>query len=113
MFIRRAEIDSAIAAYCASRHPVSSADALGEASEALAADSFTPSGDALRLNTLRDQITAEPYYREALVNELKGRVADGAYCVPSDQIAEKMLASLILRIGYSFCGTKNELDLSS
>ena len=36
-------------------------------------------------------VTAEPLYREALVNELARRVSEGTYSVPAEQIVEKLL----------------------
>jgi anti-sigma28 factor (negative regulator of flagellin synthesis) len=41
-------------------------------------------------------VAAEPMYREALVNDLQRRIAEGKYYVPSEAIVEKLLGRLVL-----------------
>ncbi|MBV8152533.1 MAG: flagellar biosynthesis anti-sigma factor FlgM [Candidatus Eremiobacteraeota bacterium] len=95
MIISRAEIESAVAAYRTGTKKVSRAVA-PEAAEVVVADTFAPSEEAASLTALREQVVAQPYYRQRLVNELKRRIEEGRYYVPADQIVEKMLGRLIV-----------------
>ena len=96
MIISRAEIESAVAAYRTGTRKVARVAAPEAASETLASDSFAPSDEAVSLTALREQVIAQPYYRQRLVNELKRRIEEGRYFVPADQIVEKMLGRLIV-----------------
>jgi anti-sigma28 factor (negative regulator of flagellin synthesis) len=59
-------------------------------------DSYAGSPAGASMADLATSVTAEPLYREALVNELARRVAEGRYFVPSEQIVEKLLGRLVL-----------------
>ncbi|MBV8602952.1 MAG: flagellar biosynthesis anti-sigma factor FlgM [Candidatus Eremiobacteraeota bacterium] len=98
MIISRAEIESAVAVYRASLARVrkTSAPSSGSDVEVVASDSFAPSDEAATLTALREQVIAQPYYRQKLVNELKRRIEEGNYWVPAEQIVEKMLGRLIV-----------------
>ena len=52
--------------------------------------------EAATFADLAASIIGEPMYREALVNDLQRRVAEGKYFVPSEHIVEKMLGRLML-----------------
>ena len=97
MIISRAEIESAVAVYRASLRRVQrSPTAQTQDVEVVASDSFAPSDEAATLTALREQVIAQPYYRQRLVNELKRRIEEGNYWVPAEQIVEKMLGRLIV-----------------
>jgi len=40
--------------------------------------------------------TAEPFYRADLVEDLRHRIAEGRYFVPTEEIVEKLLGRLIV-----------------
>lgn len=48
------------------------------------------------LTALREQVIAQPYYRQRLVNELKRRIEEGSYWVPAEEIVERMLRRLVV-----------------
>jgi flagellar biosynthesis anti-sigma factor FlgM len=97
MIISRAEIESAVAIYRASLRRVQRT-AVSQPSdvEVVTSDSFAPSDEAATLTALREQVIAQPYYRQKLVEQLKRRIEEGNYWVPAEQIVEKMLGRLIV-----------------
>lgn len=97
MIITRAEIESAVAVYRASLRRVQRTGATQPADvEVVASDSFSPSDEAAMLTSLREQVIAQPYYRQKLVNELKRRIEEGSYWVPAEEIVERMLRRLVV-----------------
>jgi anti-sigma28 factor (negative regulator of flagellin synthesis) len=97
MIISRAEIESAVAVYRASLRRVQRAGiAQAPDVEVVASDSFSPSDEAAMLTALREQVIAQPYYRQRLVNELKRRIQEGSYWVPAEEIVERMLRRLVV-----------------
>ena len=97
MIISRAEIESAVAVYRASLRRIQKTAAAEPSDvEVVASDSFSPSDEAATLTALREQVIAQPYYRQRLVNELKRRIEEGNYWVPAEHIVEKMLGRLIV-----------------
>src|SRR5579872_5936223 len=98
MIITRAEIESAVAVYRASLRRIQRSGAVAQASdvEVVASDSFSPSDEAAMLTALREQVIAQPYYRQRLVNELKRRIEEGSYWVPAEEIVERMLRRLVV-----------------
>jgi len=98
MIITRAEIESAVAVYRASLRRVQRSG-VAQASDVevvVASDSFLPSDEAAMLTALREQVIAQPYYRQKLVNELKRRIEEGSYWVPAEEIVERMLRRLVV-----------------
>lgn len=96
MYINRAEIDAAVSAYRTLRkRKVETTDStpVEEASET---DLYVTSGEAASLADLKALVLAQPLYREALVRELRRRVAEGKYYVPAEQIVERLLGRLVL-----------------
>ena len=98
MIITRAEIESAVAVYRARLRVIqrSSATQASEVEVVTASDSFSPSDEAAMLTALREQVIAQPYYRQRLVNELKRRIEEGSYWVPAEEIVERMLRRLVV-----------------
>lgn len=97
MIISRAEIESAVAVYRASLRRVQRTGIVQTADvEVVASDSFSPSDEAAMLTALREQVIAQPYYRQRLVNELKRRIQEGNYWVPAEEIVERMLRRLVV-----------------
>jgi anti-sigma28 factor (negative regulator of flagellin synthesis) len=93
MNISRAEIESAVSSVRASRkRRVDSASSVSFDTN----DAYLSSTEGATLADLAAQVVAEPLYREALVNDLKRRIAEGKYYVPSEQIVEKLLGRLVL-----------------
>ena len=93
MIISRAEIESAVSAYRTSRKRRS------QAAPSLSFDtgeSYVSSTEAASFAELAAAVTGEPLYREALVNDLQRRIAEGKYYVPAEQIVEKLLGRLVL-----------------
>ncbi len=92
MIISRAEIQSAVAAY---RSGVKRVTAVVPVTvDAL--DTFAASEESASLGSLRDAVAEKPYYRERLVNELRRRIAEGKYFVPSEQLVEQLLGRLFV-----------------
>jgi anti-sigma28 factor (negative regulator of flagellin synthesis) len=87
MIISRAEINSAISAYrqVKRKNNVST----------VAYDTFEASNVASSLLELVQAVTAEPFYRPELVEDLRRRIAEGRYFVPAEEIVEKLLGRLI------------------
>ena len=99
MIITRAEIESAVAVYRASLRRIQRSGAASQASDVevvVASDSFLPSDEAAMLTALREQVIAQPYYRQKLVDELKRRIEEGSYWVPAEEIVERMLRRLVV-----------------
>ena len=98
MIITRAEIESAVAVYRARLRVIqrTSAAQASEVEVVTASDSFSPSDEAAMLTALREQVIAQPYYRQRLVNELKKRIEEGSYWVPAEEIVERMLRRLVV-----------------
>jgi anti-sigma28 factor (negative regulator of flagellin synthesis) len=80
--INRTEIEAAVR----ERKPTAT-----EALSVGTSDSYVSSGEAASMADSAASVTAEPLYREALVNELARRVSEGTYSVPAEQIVEKLL----------------------
>jgi anti-sigma28 factor (negative regulator of flagellin synthesis) len=98
MIITRAEIESAVAVYRSSLRRIQRSG-VAQASDVevvVASDSFSPSDEAAMLTALREQVIAQPYYRQRLVNELKRRIEEGSYWVPAEEIVERMLRRLVV-----------------
>jgi len=98
MIITRAEIESAVAVYRASLRRIqrSGVAPASDVEVVVASDSFLPSDEAAMLTALREQVIAQPYYRQKLVNELKRRIEEGSYWVPAEEIVERMLRRLVV-----------------
>jgi anti-sigma28 factor (negative regulator of flagellin synthesis) len=94
MNISRAEIESAVSAYRTSRKRKA------QAAQSVSFDTnpveYVTSSEALTFAELASSVTAEPMYREALVNDLQRRISEGKYYVPAEQIVEKLLGRLVL-----------------
>jgi flagellar biosynthesis anti-sigma factor FlgM len=96
MIISRAEIESAVAVYRARLRVIRSTAQASDVEVVTASDSFSPSDEAAMLTALREQVVAQPYYRQRLVNELKRRIEEGSYWVPAEEIVERMLRRLVV-----------------
>ena len=96
MYINRAEIDAAVSAYRTSRKRKTASASAPDTVAVETSDTYVSSGAGASMADLAASVTAEPMYREALVNELARRVAEGKYYVPADQIVEKLLGRLVL-----------------
>src|SRR5579872_5104631 len=96
MYINRAEIDAAVSAYRTARKRKTAAAAAPETVAVESSDVYVTSSAGATMADLASSVTAEPMYREALVNELARRVAEGKYYVPAEQIVEKLLGRLVL-----------------
>jgi anti-sigma28 factor (negative regulator of flagellin synthesis) len=96
MIISRAEIESAVAVYRARLRVIQRSTATSDVEVVTASDSFSPSDEAAMLTALREQVIAQPYYRQRLVNELKRRIEEGSYWVPAEEIVERMLRRLVV-----------------
>ncbi len=96
MYINRAEIDAAASAFRASRKRKAAEASAPEILTVETSDTYVSSGAGASMADLAANVTAEPMYREALVNELARRVSEGKYYVPSEQIVEKLLGRLVL-----------------
>ena len=92
MYINRAEIDAEVSAYRTSRKRKAAAPE----TVSFESDTYVSSGEATSMADLAVNVTAEPLYREALVNELARRVSEGKYYVPAEAIVEKLLGRLVL-----------------
>jgi anti-sigma28 factor (negative regulator of flagellin synthesis) len=96
MIISRAEIESAVSAYRTSRKKKAQAAQSVSYDTAPPEVEYVSSSEATTFAEMAGSVTAEPMYREALVNDLKHRIAQGKYYVPSEQIVEKLLGRLVL-----------------
>jgi anti-sigma28 factor (negative regulator of flagellin synthesis) len=96
MIITRAEIESAVAVYRARLRVIQRSGGSSDVEVVTASDSFSPSDEAAMLTALREQVVAQPYYRQRLVNELKRRIEEGSYWVPAEEIVERMLRRLVV-----------------
>jgi len=96
MYINRAEIDAAVSAYRTSRKRKAASTSAPESVSFEGSDTYVSSGAGASMADLAASVTAEPMYREALVNELARRVSEGKYYVPAEQIVEKLLGRLVL-----------------
>jgi|SRR5579872_5734381 len=96
MIISRAEIESAVAVYRARLRVIQRSGQASDVEVVTASDSFSPSDEAAMLTSLREQVVAQPYYRQRLVNELKRRIEEGSYWVPAEEIVERMLRRLVV-----------------
>jgi anti-sigma28 factor (negative regulator of flagellin synthesis) len=93
MIISRAEVESAVSAYRITRKRRAQA---AESVSHDSADGYVSSAEAATFAEFAASVIREPMYREALVNDLQRRVADGRYFVPTEHIVEKMLGRLML-----------------
>ena len=91
MIISRAEINSAISAYKTVKRTATVATVAYDTS-----DTFESSEIASQFSELAHAVAAEPFYRPALVEDLRRRIREGRYFVPAEQIVEKMLGRLIV-----------------
>jgi anti-sigma28 factor (negative regulator of flagellin synthesis) len=94
MIISRAEIESIVSAY---RTAVVKRKGRATAGSGVtsSSDVLELSGETLNVGDLREAFASQPYYREAAVADLRQRIAEGKYYVPTDQIVEKILGRLI------------------
>jgi len=91
MIISRTEIRSAVSAYKAvKRRPA--VDPLGLET----ADSLEASDAATSLSSLIQDAIADPFYRADLVEDLRRRISEGRYYVPSEEIVDKLLGRLLV-----------------
>jgi anti-sigma28 factor (negative regulator of flagellin synthesis) len=96
MIISRAEIESAVSAYRVARKKKSqSAQSVSFDTAPLDVE-YSSSSEATSFAEMAANVTAEPMYRKALVDDLQRRIAEGKYYVPSEQIVEKLLGRLVL-----------------
>ena len=96
MIISRAEIESAVSAYRTSRKRKAQAAQSVSYDTAPPEVGYVSSSEAASFAEMAAGVAAEPMYREALVNDLQQRIAQGKYYVPSEQIVEKLLGRLVL-----------------
>jgi anti-sigma28 factor (negative regulator of flagellin synthesis) len=94
MNISRAEIESAVSAYRTSRKR--KAQAAPSVSHDTNPVEYVSSTEAVSFAEMAASVTAEPMYREALVNDIQRRISEGKYYVPAEQIVEKLLGRLVL-----------------
>jgi anti-sigma28 factor (negative regulator of flagellin synthesis) len=90
MIISRTEVRSAISAYKTVKRR-SSVDPA-----AYTTDSFETSDVGASLGALIQEAIAEPFYRSDLVDELRRRISEGRYYVPTDEIVDKLLGRLMV-----------------
>ena len=94
MIISRAEIESAVSAFrVARKKKTQSAQSVSFDTDPV---DYVSSAEASSFAEMAASVTAEPMYREALVNDLQRRIAEGKYYVPSEAIVEKLLGRLVL-----------------
>ena len=94
MIISRAEIESAVSAYRVSRKTQGAERPNRSRSTPAMCSSPRPKPRLSR--SWRATSPTEPLYRDALVNDLRRRIAEGKYYVPSEQIVERLLGRLVL-----------------
>lgn len=94
MIISRTEIESVISAYRTTT--------VKRKGRVTALTSTGPTGDILDLSgerfsvaDLHDSFANQPYYRETAVADLRRRISEGRYYVPTEQIVEKILGRLV------------------
>ncbi len=90
MIISRTEIRSAISAYKTVKRR-SVVDALFGTT-----DSFEESEAAASLSSLIQDAITNPFYRSDLVEDLRRRIAEGRYYVPTEEIVDKLLGRLMV-----------------
>ena len=88
MRISQAEIDSVISVY-RTRAVAATRGAVD------ASDAFSISKDALLMSRVRASYERLPDVREDRVRELRRRISEGKYYVPTDLIVEKILGRLV------------------
>jgi anti-sigma28 factor (negative regulator of flagellin synthesis) len=94
MIISRAEIESAVSAFrVARKKKTQSAQSVSFDTDPV---EYVSSTEAASFAEMAASVAAEPMYREALVNDLQRRIAEGKYYVPSEAIVEKLLGRLVL-----------------
>jgi anti-sigma28 factor (negative regulator of flagellin synthesis) len=91
MIISRAEIASAVSAYKTVKRKSSVAAVAIESQ-----DSFERSAAAASLASVLTSASAEPFYRNDLVEHLRRQISENRYFVPSEEIVEKLLGRLIV-----------------
>jgi anti-sigma28 factor (negative regulator of flagellin synthesis) len=91
MIISRAEIASAVSAYKTVKRKSSVASVAIDTT-----DSFERSAAAASLASVLTSASAEPFYRNDLVEHLRRQISEDRYFVPSEQIVEKLLGRLIV-----------------
>ena len=92
MIISQAEIESVVSAYRTSaKKKRLRVDSIAFDT----ADSYEGTGATAMLSAMSSEVLAEPFYRSALVADLRRRIAEGRYYVPADQIVEKLLGRLV------------------
>ncbi|HZO94436.1 MAG TPA: flagellar biosynthesis anti-sigma factor FlgM [Candidatus Baltobacteraceae bacterium] len=91
MNISRTESRSAVSAYKAVKRK-STVDPLGLG----ASDSLEASDAATSLSSLIQDVISEPFYRPDLVEDLRRRISEGRYYVPTEEIVDKMLSRLLV-----------------
>jgi anti-sigma28 factor (negative regulator of flagellin synthesis) len=89
MIISRTEIRSAISAY----KTVKRKSAVDVTS---ATDSLEASDAATSLSSLIQAAIADPFYRPDLVEDLRRRISEGRYYVPTEEIVDKLLGRLMV-----------------
>lgn len=91
MIISRTEVSSAVSAYRAvKRRPGVGTITLDTA------DSFERSEAASSFAALISDVVSDPFYRRDLVEDLRRRISEGRYFVPTDEIVDKLLGRLIV-----------------
>jgi anti-sigma28 factor (negative regulator of flagellin synthesis) len=96
MIISRAEIESAVSAYRVARKKKSQSAQSVSFDTAPPEVDYVSSTEASSFAEMAAHIAQEPMYREALVNDLQRRIAEGKYYVPAEAIVEKLLGRLVL-----------------
>jgi anti-sigma28 factor (negative regulator of flagellin synthesis) len=94
MIISRAEIASALSAYKTVKRKSRTA-----ANTLEGTDSFERSDAASSLVAFHS-VAAEPFYRPALVDNLRHQISEGRYFVPTDEIVERLLGRLLIAAAY-------------
>jgi anti-sigma28 factor (negative regulator of flagellin synthesis) len=95
MIISRAEIASAVSAYKTVKRKKST----GAAASLDTTDSFERSDAASSLVAFHSA-AAEPFYRPALVDNLRHQISEGRYFVPTEDIVERLLGRLLIAAAY-------------
>lgn len=91
MYINRTDIDAVVSACHTSRERATNAQ---ETASDDTSDSYVSLAEAASVARSAASVTADPIYREALVNELAQRVSTGEYYIPTEQIVAKLLGQL-------------------
>jgi anti-sigma28 factor (negative regulator of flagellin synthesis) len=91
MIISRAEIESAVSAGRAqAKKKRLRVDSIAYDT----VDSYEGTEATAGLAGMAAEVTANPFYRSSLVEDLGRRIAEGRYYVPADQIVEKLIGRL-------------------